>query len=168
MTTASANLARGVVAPSLMFAGIVVLIVASQWETVASVWRTWQVDSYGHGPLAGLLSLWLLWRAWPRAGLDAQPSAPGLLLLIGVLVAWLLANLMEIQAIRQVCLFLALGSAAWAVFGWNQGRVLLFPLLLPLIAVSIWDQLLIPLQNLTVALVSFGIRLTDIPAFIDG
>jgi exosortase len=149
------------------FLAFAALWLGIQHDVLAQLWRTWGSDAYGHGLLLAPLSLWLLLRALPRVRAEAvAPRITGLLAAGACLGAAVVADLLQVEAAGQALLFLTLAAAARARLG-PAARPLYFPLLLPLLAVSLWDGLLGVLQQVTVWLTIGGMALTPIPTYVD-
>lgn len=148
---------------------LVLAVLAVEYRTAWSlVGVTWHSDAYGHGWLVLAIALWLGWRAWPRALEVARGASPlGAAAFVVALGVWQGGELLQIQAVTQPMLFVSIAAAVWACMGAASARVLAFPCLYTLVAVSTWDQLLVPLQEIAVVLTGMGVRWTGIPAFID-
>lgn len=167
----AASPAPGTPIPWQTLALYVISLAAIAWagrDSVASLAATWDTDGYGHGWLVLLVSGWLFWRSLRQARSTPQLGVPALLALPATLGLWFLAEMLGIQALAQGAVFLTAAALAWLLFGTRLLPGLLLPTLFPLIAVSAWDVLMVPLQEIAVVLTSIGVRMTSIPAFIDG
>jgi exosortase len=137
---------------------------------VAAAVQTW-LDStaYNHCFLVIPIAAYLLWdRRFELCGIAARPWRPALLLGVPLALVWLLAERLGIMEGRQLAaigfvevLFLAvLGPRLWwAVAG---------PLLYLYFLVPFGEFLTPQLQDITTVLVSHGLEVLGVPAYIDG
>jgi exosortase A len=154
----------------LGYALLVVAGVLLYWPSVASLWARWQPDpSYSHGWLIFAISGWLIWRE-ARAGSldDGRPSTLGVIALLGLGAAWLLAMAGSIGVVQWLLLPALMFAAAFALFGWAALRRLWFPLGFTLFAIPVWDWLAPVLQAITVKVVGFALMALRVPALLDG
>lgn len=140
------------------------------WSTAAQMVRTWYVsDTFNHGflilPICGYL-IWLKREA--LANLVPRPSWWG----VGVIgvagVGWLLGYVGSVAMVQQFALVLLLQGLFLAIFGIAVARLLVFPLAYMLFAVPFGLFLIPPLQDVTAEFVVKGLRMIDIPVFLDG
>ncbi|HUG99751.1 MAG TPA: exosortase A [Gammaproteobacteria bacterium] len=156
--------------PFAAYALLVVAIGVLYWPSVASLWARWQPDpSYSHGWLIFVISGWLIWRE-ARAGRlnDGRPSMLGVIALLGLGGAWLLAMAGSISVVQWLLLPALMFAAAFALFGWTALRRLWFPLGFTLFAIPFWNWLGPILQAITVEIVGSALMILRIPALLDG
>jgi exosortase len=124
---------------------------------------------YSHGWLVLALSGFLVFREVRRAPLEPlQPSWVGmacLALVMLIMVAGHASTTLPLVYAPFPALWMA---GVWAVAGAVTARRLLPALAYLYAAIPIWDLALGTLQKLTVAVVSVWIRMSTVPAFIEG
>jgi exosortase len=101
------------------------------WETGADLYRRWDADpNYSHGFLVPLLSGWLAWRWYRRAGAptEGQAGLGGLSIIVGCLVH-LAAYVAAFPPLAFVGLVLVLRGIAVTAGGRAWARGFTFPLL---------------------------------------
>jgi len=156
----------------VVLAGLVALTLWLYRDTGASMVALWNSsETFAHGYVVPLISLWLVWRQ--RSGLAAlAPSfAPSPSALLGVVLAgaaWLVGEAATVNALRQFALVAMLVLAVPAVAGWPLARRLAFPLGFLFFAVPFGDFLLPQLMQWTADFTVFALRLSGIPVYRDG
>ena len=162
----SAMLTHGVPALLLAMVAIVLLYHATFWGML-EVWSRSQ--TFAHGFLIVPISIWLAWRQRARlAALTPRPSWTGALLLAGLGLAWLLANLAYVQAAEQYAATAMLPASVLATLGWPATRVLAFPLAYLFLAVPFGEVFLPPLIDFTASFTVGALQLSGVPVFRDG
>jgi EpsI family protein len=163
----SADKVLAVVALAIV-AGAAALGLASSLALLHSNWTAW----YGpaeHGYLVLAASLWLAlttWQANPPAALRPDWWA---LLPLGTLVLLLLGlELVFINNARLLLLPPLLLATVALVFGRDAAKRLVWPALFLYFALPQWAVLNGFLQNLTTTAVTYAVRWTGVPAFVDG
>jgi EpsI family protein len=141
---------------------------ASSLALLHANWTAW----YGpaeHGYVVLAASLWLAltaWRANPPAALRPDWWA---LLPLGTLVLLLLGlELVFINNARLLLLPPLLLATVALVFGRDAAKRLVWPALFLYFALPQWAVLNAFLQNLTTTAVTYAVRWTGVPAFVDG
>jgi len=139
-------------------------------DTVLSMVAIWaRSDTYAHGMIVPLISLWLIWRQ--RTSLARQVpghsyAAIGLLAAAGF--AWLLGDLAAVNVVPQFALVAMLVAAIPVVLGWEVARALAFPLLFLFLAVPFGDFTLPVLMDWTARFTVLALRLSGIPVHAEG
>ena len=115
---------------TLLFALIVISILAAFWSTTRSMVEVWQHSStYGHCYVVIPVAIWMVWRESSGfAALPLKPFWPGLAVIAAIGVIWLLGELASVAVVAQ---FAAVGMAAataLTVLGYSWARQLAFPL----------------------------------------
>lgn len=129
----------------------------------------WQSFTYGHGLLVIPVSIYLIWlKKSELKQYLPQVSAVGLIAFYGVWFCWWLANLSDVEIVQQVSLVFLVATLVWAVFGATVAKLILLPLLYPLVAIPIWNPLEIGMQYMTAFSVAKMAGLLGIPTFLDG
>ncbi|MEH6648940.1 MAG: exosortase A [Motiliproteus sp.] len=140
------------------------------WPSLISMAAIWyRSDTYAHGMLVPLISIWLIWRSkahWQRI-------EPGQSLLavaavgIGSLI-WLLGIAADITVLHQLAAVGVLIALVAAQFGLALFRALLFPLGYLLFMVPFGDELTPALQQITADITVQALRFSGIPVYING
>lgn len=134
---------------------------------MTDVW--WRSDTFAHCMLVLPISLWLVWRR--RAELaELTPSPqPWLLLLMAVVaVAWMLSELVVVNAATQFAFVTLLILAVPAVLGIEVARTILFPLLFLYFAVPFGEFMLPAMMEWTADFTVAALRLSGVPVFREG
>ena len=139
-------------------------------ETTLSTLAIWQrSDTYAHGFLIFPISAYLIWtRRHELLTLLPQPSMLGLIVLIGLGFAWLLADSAEVLVATQYALVAMVPAIVWSILGQRVALAFLFPLLFLLFAVPVGEFLLPPMMNFTADFTVAALRITGIPVFREG
>lgn len=136
---------------------------------LARLWTDTQIREYTHGFAVLLTSLWLLYAR--RGRLAEQPLSPrpaALALLVLLSAVWVIAWRAAIQDLHLLVLPALLITASLAAFGLPVTRLAAFPLAFLAFAFPIWSDLIGPLQHLSAQAVGALIRLTGLPAHMQG
>lgn len=154
----------------LLVAAVMLLPVLAYLETARSIVALWDSsETFAHGYIILPITLLLIWHR--RDSLRQLPMAPcwpalGLLALCGF--GWLLAELGEVQFVRQYAFAAMLPLSVLAVLGWTLARALAFPLVFVLFAVPFGEIFIAPLINITADFTVAMLRLTGIPVLREG
>lgn len=139
-------------------------------DTTLSTLAIWQrSDTYAHGFLIFPISAYLIWtRRHELLKIRPHPSILGLMALVALGFAWLLADSAEVLVASQYSLVAMVPALVWAILGYRVGIALLFPLLFLLFAVPVGEFLLPPMMNFTADFTVAALRITGIPVFREG
>jgi len=151
-------------------AGVLLLLVAAYWNTAASIVAIWERSgTFTHGYTIVPISLWLIWqRRASLRGLPMQPFWPALALLALCGLGWLLADLGEVQVVRQFMFVLMLPLCVLALLGMRLAVAIAFPLLFLLFGVPFGDSFVDPLMSITADFTVDALRYTGIPVLREG
>ncbi len=155
----------------LLLAGAVLLLpLLAYFGTAASIVQIWQrSDTFAHGYAILPLSLWLIWqRRAVLRNLPIQPYWPAVAALALCGLAWLLAELGEVQFVRQYAFGAMLPLTALAILGLPMARAMAFPLLFILFAVPFGEVFIEPLIGVTANFTVWALQMTGIPVFREG
>jgi EpsI family protein len=124
---------------------------------------------YNHSYLVLGMSAWMLARAL-RAAPDQiiRPSPIGLSAVVVVVLMYELSEVLDVSLGMQVSLPLLLLAVIVALTGLRFARLAIIPVAFLYFAIPIWDLTIVPLQKITVAVVSFAVKWTGLPAFTVG
>lgn len=152
-------LALALAAPLVLFAGTA--------RSVVEVWNS--SNTFAHGYAIVPVSLWLAWKR--RHALESVPVAPfwpALVLLALLGSAWFLADLADVQVVRQYALAAMLPVMVLAVLGTAVARTLAFPLGFILLAVPFGEAFVGPLIELTASFTVKALAASGIPVLREG
>jgi exosortase A len=164
------SLAPPAVAPAMIFiaaAAIAVLLMLPAWRSMAEIW--WENETYTHGMLVPLASLWLGWRERARlAGLAPRPAPLALLALGGCALGALAGEIAGVNTLRHAAAVGALPSLFVLCFGTAIARVLAFPLGFMVFAVPFGDFMLPWLIDRTADVTVAALQITGVPVLREG
>ena len=110
--------------------------------------------------------LWLVWRHRQLiAAQTPQPAFSMFLLVVCAAFAWLLGDLVAINAVTQLALVSLLVLAVPVVLGWSVTRLIIFPLGFLFFAVPNGEFVMPQLMEWTADFTVFALRLSGIPVF---
>jgi len=140
------------------------------FDTVASMVDVWlRSDTFAHGFLILPISFWLVWRQRDElVGAVASPQPWVLLLTAGGGLVWLLAELMDINLIRQLAFVGILVTGIWTLLGTALAWRLAFPLAFLFLAVPMGEGLIQPMVEFTADSAAALVRATGIPLYREG
>lgn len=137
------------------------------WLAMARQW--WDISTYNHILLIPVVLAWLVVQRLPELAKIAPRGAwLGVALFAGAALLWLLGSVSGLAVASQLGAVAMLASAVVAILGVRVGAGLLFPLCYMILLVPFGDELVPALQMITAGLVIGLVRLSGIPAFIDG
>ncbi|MBS0610657.1 MAG: exosortase A [Proteobacteria bacterium] len=147
-----------------------VAILAAYWHSALGMAMIWaRSDTYAHGFVVPIISLWLVWRQ--RAVLASMAPSPGRmawLLMVGAGALWLAGDLVSVNAATQLALVTLIVLSVPAVLGWRVARALAFPLAFLFFAVPIGDFLMPRLMVWTADFTVLALRWSGIPVYREG
>lgn len=136
-------------------------------ESIVAIWNS--SETFAHGYIILPISLWLIWRRRDvLMGLPIEPYWPALLLLTACGFAWLLAELADVQIVKQYAFAAMLPISALAILGKKIARSMTFPLVFILFAVPFGDIFIEPLIGVTANFAVDALRATGIPVLREG
>lgn len=129
----------------------------------------WDSSTYNHVLFVPLILGWLVQlRGAELAKLTPRGFWPGLLLLAGALLLWLLGDISGLALATHLALVLALQACVITMLGVRVAAALLFPLAYMLFLVPFGDELVPSLQTITAKLTIALTVWSGIPAQING
>ena len=156
--------------PLLALVLLQAVILAAYWPSAVGMVAIWaRSDTYAHGFVVPLISLWLVWRQ--RAVLAPMLPRPGALAWLPMAVAaglWLAGELVAVNTATQWALVMLIVLSVPAVLGWQVARALTFPLLFLFFAVPMGDFLLPQLMDWTADFTVLALRASGIPVYREG
>lgn len=149
---------------------IIFLSIEIFFDTWRSIVETWyHSSSYNHGFVIAPISLYLCWSR--RNAYLALCPAISWIALIAVIAngfLWLVADLVNIQVIKQFAVVGILISGFWVILGDRVISKIRFPLGYLFFMVPVGGDLIAPLMEFTATFSVYLIRLTGIPVFREG
>jgi exosortase A len=167
---AAANAPRGWGAAVLVTAAVIALLVALYYDTAVSMVAIWhRSETFAHGFLVVPAVLWLVWRQRREVALLApRPDYLGLVLLAGLGLGWLLAELGGVLVVQQLAMVAMIPAAVVTVLGRRVAWALAFPLAFLMFGVPIGEGLITPLMNFTADFTVGMLQLVGIPVYREG
>ncbi|MFI3185859.1 MAG: exosortase A [Methylococcaceae bacterium] len=149
---------------------ITFLSTAIFFDTWSSIVGTWYHSStYNHGFVIAPISLWLGWsRRSTYLTLCPSISWIALIAVLALGFLWLVADLVNIQVLKQFAVVGMLISGIWTILGDRVSSKLLFPLGYLFFMVPVGSDLIAPLMEITADISVFLIRLSGIPVLREG
>lgn len=144
-----------------------ILAFAGDWAMMVRHW--WDSSTYNHILLVPPILVWLVsLRINELRRLAPQTWAPGLLVVVGSVLLWVLGRFAGFSLVQQAGAVLVLPGSLLTFLGPRVGLGLLFPLTYMAFLVPFGDELVPQLQMITAALTIGLVKLSGIPAVIDG
>lgn len=159
--------------PELSGAALMAALAAYQYAPAArQTLAAWETDDFSHGGLVSLVAaLWIV-RTLQRSGSALTPTASGLWLLLGGLAINQFGFMSASDWLSGMSFIAVLAGAAAFFCGWRCVAHLAAPLCLLAFAVPpprmLYPKLTMGLQLASSSLSAAGLRLADIPVFLDG
>lgn len=133
-------------------------------QVMVGIWA--RSETFTHAFLVPPITLWLIWRK--HNVLMAQTPRPEprvFFLAAGVGFAWLLGDLVVVNAVTQLAMVSLLVLIVPAVLGWSVARLIAFPLGFLFFAVPVGEFFLPQLMEWTADFTVFALRLSGIPVY---
>ncbi|MFN5779771.1 MAG: exosortase A, partial [Novosphingobium sp.] len=144
-----------------------ILAFAGDWLAMARQW--WDSSTYNHILLVPPILAWLVsLRLDELRKLTPQTWTPGLLLVGGGVLLWDLGRFAGFNLVQQAGAVLVMPGSLLALLGPRVALGLLFPLCYMAFLVPFGDELVHQLQMITAALTIALVKISGIPAVIDG
>lgn len=144
-----------------------IALFASDWIAMAGQW--WNSSTYNHILLVPLIIGWLVHQRLPQLRrLIPQCWWPGLIVLAGAVLLWVLGAFAGFNLLRQAGAVAMLAAAVLLFLGPKLTAGLWFPLCYMAFLVPFGDELVPPLQSITAVLTIFLTHASGIPATVNG
>lgn len=171
----SAVLTRSYSEPSALLKGMAIALAflapfVILFDTARSIVTIWNSsETFAHGYVILPIALWLVWKRRELLGaMQPRPWWPGLTLLAGLGFFWMMAELGDVQVVRQYALMAMVPAVALAMLGPRVAMAIVFPLLFVLFAVPFGEIFIDPLIDWTAAFTVAALQLTGIPVLREG
>lgn len=152
--------------------GLWIAVAALYWPSSVALdglWRSPIEETYTHGYLVLLISLWLIVRSREKLAAAHVQPAPGALVALALLsVLWLWAWRAAIQELHLLLLPLLLFVALVAALGWRVARLLAFPVGYLYFAMPLWDNINGIVRALSSWATGVLIWITGLTAYMQG
>jgi exosortase A len=136
-------------------------------KSIVSIWNA--SETFAHGYIIVPITLWLIWkRKHLIRQITVQPCWPALLVLAACGFGWLLAELADVQVVRQYMLVLMLPAIIVVVLGWRIAWAMAFPLAFLILAVPFGEIFMAPLINFTADFTVTALQFSGIPVLREG
>lgn len=146
---------------------ILILALMPDWVAMARQW--WNSSTYNHILLVPVILVWLVsLRIDELRQLCPKPWAPGLIVVAGAVFLWVLGSFAGFSLAKQAGAVLVLQGSVGTVLGPRVAQGLLFPIAYMVFLVPFGDELVPALQTITAALTIALVKLSGIPASVDG
>lgn len=151
---------------AIAWGGIFVLFLGD-WAAMADQW--WNSSTYNHILLVPAIIAWLVhYRAPELAKIEPANWWPGLVFAASATLLWALGAFAGLATARQLGVVLLLVAAILTLLGPRVGTGLVFPLGYMIFLVPFGDELVPALQMVTAEMTIGLVRLSGVPAVIDG
>lgn len=159
--------------PFLFLAPLVLLTIAAYLPTASSfvnIWTNADNPTYSHGFLLLGVSIFFVFRTWKklRNRIRLRPSVFGVIGIILISLTWFIAEIGNIQIVQLLTLLLIIIFLFISILGLQQTKLFLFPLLIIIFAIPIWDFLNIYLRIIATVAVGTLLKATGILSVVEG
>ena len=139
-------------------------------DTAVAMVGIWaRSETFTHAFVVPPITLWLIWRRRQElAPLAPIPAWPMLLPVAAMAFAWLLGDLVAVNAVTQLALTALLVLTVPALLGLTVARAIAFPLLFMFFAVPIGEFMMPQLMDWTANFTIIALRLSGIPVYREG
>jgi len=152
--------------------GLWIAIAVLYWPSAVgldALWTNAHEETYTHGYLVLLISLWLVFHDRRRLAAAPIRAVPRALIALGLLSAlWVWAWRAVLQEPHLMLLPLLLFTAIVAALGWRVARVLAFPIGYLYFAMPMWSDINGYVQALSAKMSGVLIWITGLPAYVRG
>jgi exosortase A len=149
-----------------LWAGLLLLFLRDAAHLVA-LW--WTSSTFTHCLFILPIIGWLLWlRRKELAKLDPHAWWPGLIWMAAGAAAWFVGDVASVALARHLGLVLMLQGCVPTLLGPQVTRAVAFPLFYALFLVPAGEELVPPMQTLTAEMAMALLRVTGIPAYLEG
>lgn len=143
------------------------IIYAATARSIVAIWNS--SETFAHGYIILPISLWLIWkRRDVLARMAPTPYWPALISLAVCGFGWLLAEMGDVQVVRQYAFAAMLPLTVVVVCGLRISWAIAFPLAFVLLAVPFGEIFIDPLINVTADFTVWALQMTGIPVLRDG
>ena len=154
----------------LALAAVLALLAGLYWNTVATMVGIWhRSDTFAHAFLVLPISLWLVWRQREALRLlDPQACTWMLVPMALMALAWLLGDLVSVNAVTQFAWVAMLVLTVPAVLGLRVARAIAFPLAFLFFMVPVGEFMMPQFMEWTADFTVGALQLSGIPVYREG
>ncbi|MGZ5817731.1 MAG: exosortase A [Burkholderiaceae bacterium] len=161
----SSNLLKGCAIAAVLLAPFIIYFATAR--SIVDIWNS--SETFAHGYIIFPISLWLIWkRRQTLALMSPSPFLPGLFFIAICGFGWLLAELGDVQVVRQYAFVAMIVLTVITILGVRISRSMAFPLCFLLLAVPFGDVFIEPLINFTADFTVWALQTTGIPVLRNG
>ena len=164
------GLRYGWVTALTLLALAVLAALALMWPSALSMSHIWfNSQTYAHGIIIIPIALYLAWtRRQDLARVEPEPWAWGLVWLLAVGFAWVLARSVDVKLIQHFALVAMLPGLVLTLLGPRAAWILVFPLAYLFFAVPFGDFIVPTLMDHTAWFTVLMLQLSNVPVHSDG
>lgn len=156
---------------SLVFLSVytitLLILFRSSFMSMVDIWQ--RSDTFAHGFLIPIISLWLIWRNRESLSkFSPQVSPIWCVPIFGSAFLWLLGVLANALVVEQLGVVLMLAFGVVMILGQSFGRQIAFPLVFLFLMVPMGEELIEPMMELTATSTVWLVRSIGIPVFREG
>jgi len=152
-----------------LLAGLASFVVILYWTSYASIADLWDTSDHRHGILVFPIAAFLTWRMRHEvAALPMGTDFRGLILVVPLASAWLLARLAGIQVVEHFVVLAMIPAVVLTFLGIRITVKLLFPLLFLIFATPLSDALIPHMMIVTADISTALLELSSFPVFREG
>lgn len=158
---------RHALAPLVLLLAAIGLAFFDSFRAMEAIWS--RSETFAHAYVVPPIALWLIWRQRAALAVQSPRPSPWLLFPFGLLaLAWLVGQLVAVNAVTQLAATALLVLAVSLLLGVRVARVILFPLAYLFFAVPIGEFMIPPLMQGTADFTVAALRLSGIPVYREG
>lgn len=159
---------RQIISLGILFAAIAI-VTGFAWHSVTLMVTTWlSISAYNHGLFIIPIAAFMAWeRRYRLIGITLEPFWPGLLLVAGFCVVWLVAHGASILEGEQIAYIGIIQGLILTILGRTVFRAQLLPILYLWLMVPTGSFMLPTLQAIATWLAANFLALTSIPFFVE-
>jgi exosortase A len=155
-------------APIFAYGGLVIALIVVLHPTAFSMAKTWATSSaYIHGFAVAPITFWMI-SAKARCRLAGGSVIPGMVIMIGAAILWLMGRAATVSLIEQISFVSLLIGAVGVVFGARALRDWAFPLAFLYFMVPFGEVLIPHLQTITAQMTIALLSLAGANVSLDG
>jgi len=151
----------------LLLITAILLVYRDTGVVMVGLWMS--SDTFAHAVLVPPISLWLIWRQRDRLAALTPRAQPWVLLPMALAAtAWMLADLVVVNAVSQFALVAMVILAVPAVLGFEVALAILFPLLFLFFSVPFGEFMMPWMMDWTADFTVAALQLSGIPVYREG
>lgn len=156
--------------PLFLWAVLAAVLLLTQWQAASSMAQLWwRSDTFAHGMLVPLISLWLVWRQrFALGSIAPKPCWLGLPVLLAALAVGHAGWLAEVNVLQHFGVVLTLQAVTLMLLGWPVARQIGFALLFLLFAPPFGEFMTEPMMVWTADFVVQALQFTGVPVYREG